>query len=331
MRTTILLSLMGLVALLQAQPVITNSSQPQPGDECPYGISDLPIVLGMSPGGGQTWDLAGIPFTYDHTLTYLAPSDAPGHAYFPAATLAATNDQNAYEFYVLDPMQWSLVGDYISSSGDLLTCTDPLILFVYPCAFGTQWSDAYSYTVTNVPTEYHDTISVEFNAWGTVILPGGGTVTVIGRSASSFDIDTNGTDVWTYAESWIDLFSPNSPCEALAADHHTIWLNGMLMSDGFHTEVVDDPDIGVEETKAQKELELWPVPARTSLNIHWGGHSIAADAQVIDVAGKATAVRWMSIGSDTGVIDVTGLLPGTYLLRMADDAGRWIVRSFVVQ
>lgn len=154
---------------------------------------------------------------------------------------------------------------------------------------------------------------------------------VTGMSVSSFEIDTNGTDIWTYADSRIDLFSPNSPCQVLRVESHLAWMNTFPLDGNYITKIVDDPDIGVQEAEAQKELELWPVPARASLNVRWDDHAHGADARLIDEAGRITAVRWTSKSADSGVIDVSGLLPGTYLLRLADDAGRWMVRSFVVQ
>src|SRR5204863_10043799 len=99
---------------------------------------------------------------------------------------------------------------------------DPMVAMPFPWSYGTSWEDPYSY-VDVAGTLYLDTLRWTASTWGTVRLPGGTDLEVAGMWQSHFEVDTNGTEVWTYFDDYLDLYAPGLRCRvAHLARHLTI-------------------------------------------------------------------------------------------------------------
>lgn len=72
--------------------------------------------------------------------------------------------------------------------------------------------------------------------------------------------------------------------------------------------------VGIRETKAQPVIQLWPNPARGSVEIHIGGEGARADELLLmDATGRT--VRTWSLPLAAQRLPLDGISPGTYLVR----------------
>lgn len=329
----LLLPLLLLTALrASAQPTLTSANRPQPGDECAYRDSQQPFPFVLQPGAAQIWDLSGMSFSYDHTKVYATANSAPGFSLFPAADVVMSPDGDYFEFYNYSAGQWRIIGGYFDGSGSSIDVIDPLLWMSYPCTYGTQWSDPYSYMFDGVPPVFEDTLVMNAAAYGTLILPDGTPVhDLLGlyREEYFYDVDTMTGDVYIDEVRRMDLWSPFSRCQVAGMLHIlSVWSGSV--NESWSIDLLDAPGLGLPENAGTAPAEVWPVPAQGTLNVRWEGGRTAT-AQVLDATGRRVLATTLQ-GLDAGAaIDVRTLGAGSYVLHLVAPDGARSVRSFTVE
>jgi hypothetical protein len=169
MKKLITLAALAVSAVASAQPVIGNGNNIPP-----VGYSDSIAVVGsgVTPGPGGvnvTWNFSTHTPTIGGWFTFVSPATTPYTQAFPSAThalqLSPMAGGSIYEYYVLSPAKWEVIGGSITgSSGDNYTA-NPKTMMPFPFSF----SDVVTDTFTKQNGTH--TVTMTYDGYGTLITP----------------------------------------------------------------------------------------------------------------------------------------------------------------
>lgn len=100
---------------------------------------------------------------------------------------------------------------------------------------------------------------------------------------------------------------------------HAVTQHGMI--------TVLENSSGIEEATDMGHFTLFPVPANGQLNVGLEGGALRS-AEVLSMDGRVQRTVVLN-GLSRATIDVDGLATGRYLLRLVDNTGRSLVRTFL--
>jgi hypothetical protein len=313
MRTLLLVTLMFIHEALDAQPLITDANQPQIGDVIGYLGSNL--FVPVTYGEDQIWDLSTLNYSYSTMISFIDPISIPGHELFPTATIATMQDSfPIHDLYRVWPGGMEFMGQKIGDNAWI--ALDPHQMMVYPCGFNTSWTDNYSFISDG--EIWSDTTIWTANGHGTLILPQGAFENVLLLSGIT-------------ALSWVSsgwfhesirtthrFLHNDLPMELAGIWWDQQYTNGELQYSDGHVRIRQG-SVGINDLRQLGSVTaLWPNPASNTLRVHSMLHG-PCTITVYDTRG----VMVLTIGSDGGTasIDVRGLPPGSYQLRVANDQG----------
>lgn len=310
-----------------AQPTLTQGfNEPTAGNSYQYALCDSTAPIPRSTGSGQYWDFSSIAVSLPgwttqplaHTYSYTSPTGKPNAPVFPAATMAeGTNYYYNYFRSVSTPtQQLELLGTSVSQS--TLVMSDPKIVMKWPMSFGNSFSDGYAgtrtYGMQNLA--FSGTINVTASGTGTLELPGGQVFSNVLQVITTDISGISGNYGMAYAPEKFDYFISGTSEPLLSVikmDHigadtlMILWNNSVVTA--------------LKETQTPG-FEIFPNPAEDRLVIAQG--SVANKSRTIilsDVAGKKVKMVKLPAGSKTTTMDLTGLVPGVYLLQLENDDG----------
>lgn len=319
-----------LPCLCAAQPVITTSSQPQPGDQCVH-LRSLDIAPFAS-GPGVSWDFTGETFEPFRVVQYVEPDGLAGASLFPSATVAELHVFGpGHTFMQMSPSAWTILGAGGEGSENTIVSTDPLLLFPFPWTFGTNWEDIYSYLEDGEPVS--DMHTWESNTHGTLILPSGLQLEVVGMARESVQIGPGPPEMMVM-EATLELWAPGYPCRVVEIDHAVFFLDGEFMSEFRQTVIMDDTQSSIGERMMPHTTRLWPNPATNSLHIRGdiqgSGH---AQLQVRDATGRLVQQQQCNVAElEQGTtIPVHTPSHGVYMLHAVHEGVQAFSLRFVIE
>ncbi|MFZ1692650.1 MAG: T9SS type A sorting domain-containing protein, partial [Flavobacteriales bacterium] len=101
----------------------------------------------------------------------------------------------------------------------------------------------------------------------------------------------------------------------------------------FNPPVITEPSVLVAEFSTGMEemstdhLQVYPVPARTQLNVH--STTLLTRLSILTLDGRM--VREEPIQGHRALVDLQGLPSGAYLLRVTDTEGNQLHHSFLIE
>lgn len=324
-----------LPATTLAQPIITASVAPRPGDQCSYLYCSSAGPL-IGPGPDQYWDLTGLPFTPSYTQLYVDPQDTPAALFSPGASVAYVNaTETYYEYYTISPAAWTVNGLYFVGSGVIYSAIDPMEVMHFPWSYGTVHEDANLYEANDGSDTLQDTLRWSADAYGTVRLPGGTELPVVGIMQTTYDTDTTEVGIYSYENTELWLYTPDVRCRLATLYMEVAYLDGSVWNVSSRVRALDDATIGMAEAApASNEPMVWPVPAQGKINVrctvHNGAHT---ELRVIDATGRIVLTERSTTAelSNGTTIDVSSLAPGTYVLSVIDAGATTTATRFVVE
>jgi hypothetical protein len=181
---TLILSCMALTGL--AQPTITSSMAPQPGQsETLYDVDETTVTPGPA-GANQTWNFSNaVPLGTSNVTNYVSPSSTPFASLFPNSNLAIDGSSGTDTSYVYLQNTSTLtqnLGVYVGTQGQSVTFSfsDPQTVIAYPFTYTTSYTDLYatSFTLSPFPgitiAQYiYGSTSALGDGYGTLITPAG--------------------------------------------------------------------------------------------------------------------------------------------------------------
>lgn len=90
--------------------------------------------------------------------------------------------------------------------------------------------------------------------------------------------------------------------------------------------------VGIEDEKVISSLEIYPVPAQEYLNIKINvEEAIDIDCRIVNLAGQVVKIKKLVVNSSNEVMmDISDLIPGTYMVQLASDKGFSISKKIII-
>lgn len=170
-----------LCAQAFAQIQITSSYAPVSGNIFLSYDADTTNVNPGNSGASQTWNFASLVQIGDSNYaTFVSPSSTPNGSAYPSATVAGGLSDpvsgSVYTYYQATGSSLSILGTVVTSTQTLnIPLSDPLVIQTYPLNYGNSSNDNYSGSGVfgSGTIKRRGTISISYDAYGTIVLPSG--------------------------------------------------------------------------------------------------------------------------------------------------------------
>jgi Secretion system C-terminal sorting domain len=267
-----------------------------------------PLLLSVS-GTGAIWNASsllpqsGYPVIH---FQYSAPSSTPNGSLFPLSNYAqydpALTSVLQYDYYNFSADSLVMVGEY-SPSGAHEIYQNPDKHLIFPFSYNQSFTDSYAKTnysnATTVSSYQTGTRTVQFNGYGTLILPQG-TISDVGMITEirTNNLGPNSTDI-----TWIKV-SSGKPLMKYSENAGDVTI-------GYNA----DLNVSVNEYSSFFQTEVSPNPCREKTFIHLNNVlGKNAVVEVLNMLGKT--VLTIKDNSSNIEIPVTGLASGYYSYRL---------------
>ncbi len=340
MRKPQLALLLSLGASLGAQAQISLNAVdniPFVGDDFPY----LTTTYAAPPaaGAGQVFDYSTLVQGASVTRTWIAPDEYSDPAAFPGATMVLAGPADT-SFYNVTANGLERVGErqLILGIYDVeVPLSDPSLNLKLPLAYNETWNDniAATFDLNGDPGSRTGTIFGHADAWGTILLPGGGAPIEVLR-VFTFTQEVNSVNpgipiTVTHKRRQYDYYA-----QFLKTPLLRVYSDSLTSSIGINSNVnaiewLSPAAVAVAELEAQTiGFNLFPNPAENTIQLE----STSADRgisniTVADPTGRVVMQDRNVAFDQPHRMDVGSLAPGTYTITVFDAAGGRGVRHFV--
>jgi hypothetical protein len=333
-----------------------------------YEYADLPIignqitryrdtmtVYGPGPAGAaQQWSF---PAPVQHetiTTSVVAPSATPHAAQFGSSNMAMTNDNAAYLFFNVNASNMRVTGaagDLLANGGNVVAVFNPdLTIHNLPRNYADNSDDTYYFeaiannipiVILGVPTTVHSARLRHYghvydttDGYGQITTPVG-TYDCLRVKSTELSVDSVWTKLFSFSQ-WTLQAAFTGPSQStsyswlaketkLAVAELTFDTLGNPKN--FTWSSVPPLATGMEEASS-KDIRIYPQPANGIITIETASESFAA-VELLTIEGRV--VRTINVrGRNRTEMDLIGLSPGMYLLRLLPSDGHAVETRKVV-
>ena len=314
-----------------AQPnFATGSLSYAPGDSyiLHQGLYFTPHDDGIP---NAVWDHSDLISSATATDQWVAPpTGGPS-----GSTVAEVMAPGAYAFYKATATSFQQMG--LVTPQATMNCADPISTYPYPLTFGTTMEDTYSCTGNSSGMAFtrNGTFDIVGTSWGTLIMPYGTFNNVLMVSIEQYheDVFTSSPDDGSGYSATIQLFVRPGVKAPLLANYLVYTIPGPVYS---YSRFLDATSVGVEEAQRNAiGIDLMPNPASGIVEVAYGVPAGSTmNVELLDITGKVVLHQdrnTIVTGVQREIIDIGGLAPGVYTVRITDGNGASGTKRLVVQ
>ena len=275
--------------LVWSQPTITNAEDFAIGTTLKFQKCDPLNVSPGNAGPNQTWDYSNITTLPDTSIEWmLSPSSTTNGSLFPTANLVVKVSNGQFTYITKTENENNIVG-FIDTSASFPPTyyTNPMVIAKRPITYGTIITD----TFTLSGSQDLGTVTIEPDAYGTLILPNGTYSNVLRTKISQIHPWFSYT---LYA--WFDGIS-NSAI--------------MKMDDLQNVEYLlsEEISVGISETNPKRDFNFYPNPSSNSFLFE-----TERPGELVVTNNLGQVVRKSLITTTQTTISTTDLANGIYHL-----------------
>jgi hypothetical protein len=308
---------------LHAQ-VVTAANFPVIGTE--YTLNITPYVDPGAAGEDQTWDFSGLTVSFSFPFEVKDPAQVPFGNLFPEANLAIVQDVTA-DFYKVTANTFSAAG--FANSISQVPYTDLKDELRVPLGFGDSYTDTYSWVYDDFGTLTYrsGTMTVTGDAAGDLIMPYGTVENVIRIKIEETNQDSLNVGGMPFVESFtVERYLWYKEGVRYPVVTFTETISGDPPMSSQSGIFLDATTVGVmDPVRSGLRFHLFPNPAHDQLTLdlelaepenvqiglmNWLGREVASIAE-----GQLTS------GTHQLELDIEGLAPGMYVIRLMTDKG----------
>ncbi len=264
-----------------------------------------------SSGANQTWNFSSLSSSGTTTYDYVSPSSTPNGSSFPMSNLATS--QGAY--YNQSASAYTQVGIDAST---MIVYSDGEDLLRFPFNYNDSYVDNFAAQFTNGGITFNrtGTISVTYDSYGTLVLPGGTYNNVV-----RVHIVQDYQDDYTIAGTPSTInYDSDIYVWYLPGTHNPILSFSSISIDGGAPTsygYMDEPTVGVDEEDNTIELSVFPNPTSDQLFINMEDNEGAVNFTLVSSSGQV--VKTGTLNSQSNTVNVSDLSTGIYFLNVQSD------------
>ncbi|MCB9162943.1 MAG: T9SS type A sorting domain-containing protein [Flavobacteriales bacterium] len=261
------------------------------------------------------------------------PAATPTSATFPTATVLVTNGGQDTIAYKVDANGMEIVGVRTSVEGTV-AMTDPSKELVFPCTFGTSWTDPYvlNFTVAGFPVVRSGTITGIADGYGTLELPAANLENVLRVKVRKAQTDIAAiANVYRSYNSYY-YYSTDVPYPVMRTSIDTVINGGGTPVVTYVAEWLFGPGTGISEVDpGMVAFTPYPNPSNGRVDLGMGAEELRS-VEVFTSAGALVSATVRTITSAANsVVDLSGLPAGLYTVKVTSVDGRTGTRRVVLE
>jgi len=277
---------------------------------------------GIDPGAAGAeviWDFSVLPAATENSGTFFDAASSAYGEFYPLANFASCSGDNCSYIFSEESgfsdcgfhgIDWSIVMD------------DTKRIIQYPCNYGDTFTDAYHGLFTG--TLFYDrtgTVTVEADAWGTLIMPWG-TVNNVLRVRTQESHYDDEEEFGIYHSDSYAWYSPTTYSVILTS--FTGWLNEDEPY-AHITSYINGLDAGVNTMDTPDDFAVYPNPANSV--IRFIGNHIPEEIVITDVCGRN--IEMFRPLAQITQLDINAWSPGFYNVSFLSNGKMQTVKFLV--
>jgi Secretion system C-terminal sorting domain len=297
----------------EAQTLTNATCSAVPGDH--FSVNQSATAVTHGPGGaGLTWNFTMLSVGVTRDFSYVAPAATPFAASFPTATVAETGDNLQFNYWRGTATVYESLGG--ASSNSMSIYTDAATMLVYPCSYGSSWTDTFNDPMDSIS----GTISGTADAYGALLMPYGLVNNVLRvHSVGTFTFTLFGvpqtitTDTYSY-------YKPGVHHELVSGTDMPDWLDGS--------------SVGViEAVQNAIGVDAYPNPANDQVTVAYSSGGGDLTLELVDASGRIVLARSLNatVGISNASLDLAGQASGLYTVRITDNQGAQGMRRLMLK
>ncbi len=323
-----------LVGAIIAQPTITaanNTPLYSAGQE--FTVRQSTWTNTGSAGANVTYNFWDLISTSNKQYRFYDADITPTGVLIPAATFLNTDGGSDTLFYTVTANGLEQVGVSASLEGKV-SYTDALLELKYPCTYGTTWSDptSASYTVSGFPVTRTGTITGNADGYGVLNVSEVSYPSVLRVHTRKATTDASALATINRVSHVWNFYAETTPYPVLKLMLDTVIVNGGAPSVVKSSQWIGGPGgVGMQDISSDDvQFIAFPNPANDAFTLTMNATvPTVATAEVTNAAGQL--VMTQRISGNQASVNVHGLAPGVYQLRVISSEGVLGTRRLVVQ
>ncbi len=275
---------------------------------------DTTTAIPKNTGANQMWNFTSLALnSYSEASTYMAPASTPSASSFPGATISEQQGTGgSYTHYKSTTTNFEYQG--IQFPGVVINFTNTGIAATWPVNMGYSVTDPFggSNTTGTVTSSINGSINVQGSGTGTVVMPGGLTLTncLQVKNTITFTLTQN-SSTQTQIQTEYSYYHSSSKFPVLSAQYQ-VSTTGTVTSTQLDIFVNKAIVAGIKEQQVSASNSVvFPNPAKDLVNVVLPNNEVAAQLQIVDVTGKV-----MTQTTNANSINVSSLAKGVYFVRI---------------
>jgi hypothetical protein len=321
-RSVLLLPATLLLGAAMAQPTLSfPDDAPSPGNSYPVKFGEYQSP--GSPGPDQNWNFSNLVADSAGVINIVEPASAPGGAQFPNAT-AAILSPDGNNFVEANDIGLFLHGTELF--GQSVPLSETAQVLAYPCTYQTGWEGTYSglLDVFGLELQLNGTVLGFADGYGTLQLPEATLENVLRVRLEQESLIESPFGNFELSSTSYQYYKAGYDVPVL----EIVETEGDLMGPiEFQTlRWMDVTAVGINVQEANTiGVDLFPNPAIDAVQVHINTlNGPVSTMELFDASGRLVrsfGVNMPSHGPFTSTMDLQGVTPGLYMLRVTDAQG----------
>lgn len=322
-----------LAGAIIAQPTINaanNTPLYSAGQE--FTVRQSTWVDAGAAGANVTYNFWNLISVSNKQYRFYDADITPTGALIPSATYLNTDGGSDTLFYTVTANGLEQVGVSAALEGKV-NFTDAVLELKYPCTYGTTWSDptAASYTVGGFPVTRTGTITGSADGYGVLNVSEVSYPSVLRVHTRKATTDASIATINRVSHVW-NFYTETTPYPVLKLMLDSVVVNGGAPTVARTSQWIGGPGgVGMQDISSDDvQFIAYPNPANEAFTLTMNTTAPTMGmAEVTNAAGQL--VMTQRISGNQASVNVHGLAPGVYQLRVISSEGVLGTRRLVVQ
>ncbi len=304
----------------QAQLTLTKATnEPIVGNIFTRQRYDSTTAVPKAIGAGQNWNFTSlVTNTLVEVYTYTTVASTPSPAIYPGATIS--EDQGGGKFIHYKSTASTLEYQGIQFPGAIINFSNTGISATWPIAFGYNANDIFggSTTTGTLTASIAGSINVNAAGSGTVVLPGGTTLTNCLQVINTISfLLTSGTSTQTQVQKEYSYYHSSNKFPVLSIQYQS-QTSGTLTTTNVTIRVNPSALAAIKINEISNDFSIFPNPCNELLNVAMNNVSgEQVNVSFTNVLGQI--VKNENLGNEISIlanINVSDLLKGIYFVNI---------------
>ncbi|HRF75067.1 MAG TPA: T9SS type A sorting domain-containing protein [Chitinophagales bacterium] len=305
------------VALI-AQPTITSSINGGIGDEFNY-IDVQTEGLNPGPAGENvTWDFSDIIESgAEYGYTWVDVASTPDGGDFPGANIAADNGPGTYSYFKVTASEFTNYG--VSAAGSIVVYQDPEEIFVFPMTYGTtNTDDLFSEFINGIAFERSGTVTMEVDAYGTLILPSGTYTDVLRVKVKEDYMDEADLLPTPIIYDFTNYYWLKAGVKGPLFQYFDLVTDGGFPFEDQQAAYAENVAVGIAEHNTIQSLTIFPNPVKEVATIIVPEGINSAAISIYNNLGQVVTSTVETVNHNTITLPVGYLQSGIYMIALTE-------------